>query len=125
MTTTPRRHMAVRRRRWATLLATMIAAMATIVFPATPAQAAPCTLEEWNIDLSACVDRLGEVADSRRQCLKAPIPDAPDAGLAGWFASQPSSAKVDGVRGFYSDYGYAGYSFTTYDIGCSQTVLHP
>ncbi len=25
----------------------------------------------------------------------------------------------------YVDYGYAGYSYTTYDIGCAPTVMHP
>ncbi len=29
------------------------------------------------------------------------------------------------MAGAYSDYGYAGYSYTTYDIGCAPTLMHP
>ena len=43
-------------------------------------------------------------------------PGAPDSGLAGWFAARPDSSKQPGPKGLYSDYGYAGYSYTTYDV---------
>ena len=57
-------------------------------------------------------------------------PDArarPDSGLAGWFAARPDVVHAARARqGLYSDYGYAGYSYTTYDIGCcATTVMHP
>src|SRR5213078_2742319 len=42
-----------------------------------------------------------------------------------WFASRPDSSRLPGPPGLYSDYGYAGYSYTTYDIGCTPTLMHP
>jgi hypothetical protein len=67
------------------------------------------------------------VAADRAQCLKAPTPSTPDAGLAGWFATRPESAKTSGISGLYGRYGYAGYSYNTYDVegGCASSVLHP
>ncbi|BCB80347.1 hypothetical protein Pflav_067570 [Phytohabitans flavus] len=57
--------------------------------------------------------------------MKAPTAGAPDSGLAGWFASRPEASKMDGPKGLYTDYGYAGYSYTTYDIECLSTLSHP
>nr|WP_296072119.1 MFS transporter [uncultured Actinoplanes sp.] len=57
-----------------------------------------------------------------------PTPSTPDSGLAGWFAEQPESAKAkNSFPGLYSDYGYAGYSYTTYDLdsGCASTLVDP
>ena len=66
------------------------------------------------------------MAAQRTQCLKAPTPESPDSGLAGWFASRPDGVtRFTGVKGQYSAYGYAGYSYTTYDIGCAQTLMRP
>ncbi|MBA3489080.1 MAG: MFS transporter [Longispora sp.] len=99
-----------------------------VAVPVAPAQAAgPCSLEEWSESgkLGECVDRLQKVAASRSQCLKSPTPSAPDSGMAGWFASRPDSSRKPGVTGIYSKYGYAGYDFTTYDINCVQTTMHP
>jgi hypothetical protein len=119
------------------VLALMVAAVATISWPALGATAAPpipakapgnvCTIDEWKADFRRCVDALPDVAASRAQCLKAPTPSNPDSGLAGWFASRPASSTGSGVSGLYSDYGYAGYSYTTYDVdgGCASTLLHP
>src|SRR5215813_3885874 len=45
--------------------------------------------------------------------------------MAGWFASRPDSSLISGPQGRYSEYGYAGYDYTTYDIGCVQTLMHP
>jgi hypothetical protein len=126
-------------RLFASVLALFVAAMGTIVFPASPAaassgspvpaalakQLALCSVQEWQADFKACVDRLADVSAQRVQCLKAPIPDAPDSGLAGWFASAPTTDRVDGAQLFYSNYGYAGYSYTTYDIGCTPVLMHP
>ena len=62
-------------------------------------------------------------AGPRSQCLNAPTPGTPDSGLAGWFADRPDSSTEPGPQGLYSQYGYAGYSYTTYDIdgGCAST----
>jgi hypothetical protein len=106
--------------------------MAVIVFPQTPAQAAEaralanlCSIEQWQSDITGCVARLADVSAARAQCLEAPPPDTPDAGIGGWFASEPASDTRPGIAGMYSQFGYAGYSYTTYDIGCVQTLMHP
>ncbi|MGN9813329.1 MFS transporter [Micromonospora sp. BQ11] len=128
-----------RARTVAFLLALGVLAGATIGWPAVGASAAPpvsaaaqapgdlCTTEEWQADFRACVAKLKDVAEDDVTCRNAPTPTAPDSGLAGWFASRPDSAKQPGPKGFYSDYGYAGYSYTTYDVdtGCATAVLHP
>ncbi|MBX6752401.1 MAG: MFS transporter, partial [Micromonosporaceae bacterium] len=85
----------------------------------------PCSLEEWRIDVQRCLDGLGDVLGNRVACLKAPTPDAPDAGLGGWFAERSDVDRHSGVAGLYTTHGYAGYSYTTYDVGCAATVLHP
>ncbi|MBQ1072435.1 MFS transporter [Micromonospora sp. C31] len=121
------------------LLAVGVLAGATIGWPAVGATAAApapltaqanaglCTTPEWQADFRACVAKLKEVADSEVKCRNAPTPGTPDSGLAGWFASRPDSAKQLGPKGLYSDYGYAGYSYSTYDVdsGCATAVLHP
>ncbi|SIQ23209.1 hypothetical protein [Micromonospora avicenniae] len=121
------------------LLALGLLAGATIAWPligASPAAAAPvaaqaqadlCTTEEWQADFRACVKEIQNSAGAQINCWKSPTPTAPDSGLAGWFASRPESSKQPGPKGFYTDYGYAGYSYTTYrvDDGCFTTVLHP
>ncbi|TCB98945.1 MFS transporter [Micromonospora zingiberis] len=121
----------------ALLLALGVLAAATISWPgltATPAYAAPvayqaptnlCTTEEWQADFRACVTKLDDVTGQRAECLEPPTPGTPDAGLAGWFASTPAEDATGGVMGRYSLYGYAGYSYTTYDIGCAAPLLHP
>ncbi|MFI7576199.1 MFS transporter [Micromonospora sp. NPDC049497] len=128
-----------RARTAAFLLALGVLAGATIGWPAVGATAAPpasaaaqapgdlCTTQEWQADFRACVAKLKDVAEDDVKCRNAPTPSAPDSGLAGWFASRPDSAKQPGPKGFYSDYGYAGYSYTTYDVdtGCATAVLHP
>ncbi|WP_027341936.1 MFS transporter [Hamadaea tsunoensis] len=118
-------------------LATLVLALGTLfagpVTPATaqpPAVAAPgdpaCSLEEWQkYPLQTCIDRLQDVASARVQCLEAPTPEAPDNGMAGWFISKPTWDQRGIGRDLYSRYGYAGYDYTTYDIGCAQTVMHP
>jgi hypothetical protein len=123
----------------ALLIALGILAAATVLWPVfagTPAAAAPvparapsdlCTTEEWQANFRACVDKLADVGSARAECLNAPTPSTPDAGLPGWFAALPESAKQLGPKGLYSDYGYAGYSFETYDDdgGCASDVLDP
>ncbi len=116
-------------------LATMVLALGTL-FGAPVQAAAPgiaavapgdklCSLEEWTArGLDECIKRLQEVSASRVQCLSAPNPAAPDSGLGGWFVSKPTW-NVNGPAGKYSRYGYAGYDYTTYDINCVQSVMHP
>src|SRR5690606_1644341 len=84
-----------------------------------------CSVEEWQADFRACAEKLSDVGTARAQCLVAPTPSAPDSGLAGWFAARPESATEPGPKGIYSRYGYAGYSYTTYDLGCLSTLAHP
>lgn len=121
----------------ALLLAVGVLAVATIVWPAVGAAAAPppvtqaradlCTTQEWQADFRACVAKLQDVTAARAECLTPPTPGTPDAGLAGWFASAPSADTAGGVVGRYSLYGYAGYGYTTYDVdgGCASSILHP
>ena len=99
---------------------------------AHPIAAAPgdplCSLEEWRIrGLDECISRLQEVTAARVQCLHAPEPAAPDSGFGGWFAAKPTWQTASGNGGnlLYSTYGYAGYDYTTYDIGCADTLMHP
>ncbi|AEV88961.1 hypothetical protein ACWT_7952 [Actinoplanes sp. SE50] len=85
-----------------------------------------CSIEEWKNDLKGCVDRLEKVAGNRVDCLDPPTPSTPDSGLAGWFAERPQSSTKDGPQGIYSEYGYAGYSYNTYDLdgGCAAGAVN-
>jgi hypothetical protein len=116
------------------LLAVVFTALATLfgvpgtaaAAPVPPAQAPElCSVEEWQKNMKACLDRLADVSEQRAQCLTAPTPSTPDSGLGGWFASRPTLSPNNAVAGYYSEYGYAGYSYTTYDIGCVSTLMHP
>ncbi|BEL10982.1 hypothetical protein Q0Z83_091730 [Actinoplanes sichuanensis] len=124
------------RRGLAFLTALLVLAVASIAWAvATPgaAVAGPraqvpggaCSVEEWQSDFKACVDRLAEVVDTRVDCLNPPTPGTPDSGLAGWFAERPASSTKNSFPGLYSDYGYAGYNFVTYDLegGCASTIV--
>jgi hypothetical protein len=127
----------VLRRAGAGLLTLMVAAVASIAWAVTApsvASAAParapggaCSTEEWQKDFKACVDRLAKVGEARANCLTPPTPSTPDSGLAGWFAERPKSSTSTSYPGLYSDYGYAGYSYTTYDLdnGCASTLIDP
>jgi hypothetical protein len=127
----------VLRRAGAGLLTLMVAVVASIAWAVTAptvASAAParapggaCSVEEWQQNIPGCVDRLTDVAEGRAQCLNPPTPSTPDSGLAGWFAEQPPSSTKPGPKGLYSRYGYAGYSYTTYDLdnGCASTLIDP
>ncbi|MEU8375551.1 MFS transporter [Micromonospora sp. NPDC048894] len=121
----------------ALLLALGVLAGATIAWPvigATPAYAATsvtaqaaadlCTTKEWQADFRACVKKLDDITSDRAACLEPPTPSTPDSGLAGWFATEPAAATAGGVAGRYSLYGYAGYDYNTYDLGCGASVLH-
>src|SRR5262249_57945694 len=96
------------------VLVLSLVAVAVIGFPTQPAAAAPppldrranlCSLEEWQADFKACVDRLPDIAAARAQCVEAPPPDPPNAGLGGWFATRPKASMVSSRRTKYTDYG--------------------
>jgi hypothetical protein len=124
-----------RERLVALVLTSLVVAVATVSFPAAPASAASatansaaaklCSVEEWKADFKGCVDRLNAVSSQRLDCLDPPTPNAPDSGMAGWFASRPESSKKPGAAGLYSQYGYAGYNFNTYDLGsCAAPITN-
>ncbi|MET8147424.1 MFS transporter [Actinoplanes sp. NPDC049668] len=125
------------RRGCALVLTVLVAAVASIAWAVaapSPASAGPlrapggaCSVEEWSKDIPGCVKRLQDVAADRATCLKAPTPSTPDSGLAGWFVERPESSKLNGPQGIYSQYGYAGYSYTTFDLdgGCASTLTEP
>lgn len=121
-----------------TMFIMVVASIAWAVATPSAASAAPvegplrapggaCSTEEWQQDFKSCVSRLANVSASRAQCLLPPTASTPDSGLAGWFAERPASSTSDSFPGMYSDYGYAGYSYTTYDLdsGCASTLIDP
>ncbi|GIF25269.1 hypothetical protein BJ973_007521 [Actinoplanes tereljensis] len=120
-----------------TMFVTVVASIVWAVAAPAPAGAAVggierapgglCSTEEWQADFKACVSRLADVSADRAQCVMPPTPSTPDSGLAGWFAERPASADGLGYDGLYSKYGYAGYSYTTYDLdsGCASTLVDP
>jgi hypothetical protein len=88
----------------------------------------PCSTEEWRnpSNWDRCVNGLPDVGADKINCVKAPTPATPDSGMAGWFASMPANELLTSGRpDLYTKYGYAGYDYTTYDIGCTPTVMHP
>ncbi|GAA2518915.1 MFS transporter [Pilimelia columellifera] len=101
------------------------AGVGAVSAPATAAQAPGCSVAEWQADFRACVGRLSDVGAVELGCMKAPVPGAPDSGLAGWFAAAPPSAGSGGPQGIYSQYGYAGYDYPAYDASCVPDVLNP
>lgn len=117
-----------------TMLVAVVASIAWAVAAPSPASAGPlkapggaCNVEEWRQNIPGCVDRLNDVVGDRASCLKPPTASAPDSGLAGWFAERPTSSTKNGPQGIYSQYGYAGYGYTTYDLegGCASTLIDP
>src|SRR3954469_13075229 len=121
-----------------TMFVTVVASIVWAVAAPAPAGAAvgggplqapggACSTEEWQQDFKGCVSRLADVSASRAQCLMPPTPSTPDSGLAGWFVERPASSTLPGPQGIYSQYGYAGYSYTTYDLdsGCASTLIDP
>jgi hypothetical protein len=65
-------------------------------------------------------------------CKSAPPPQLPGTGASGWFESTPSPLPPPG-QAFgpdadtteFDQYGYAGLSFSDYDLGCSIDDLDP
>ncbi|WP_433066186.1 MFS transporter [Dactylosporangium sp. CS-033363] len=103
--------------------------------PMAPASAAPtyapgdplCTVEEWRFpgNFDNCANRLQVDVQGKLSCLDAPTPSAPDSGVAGWFAQQPDADRGSRLLFRYSEYGYAGYDFSTYDLKCAAVVTNP
>ncbi|HLL69060.1 MAG TPA: MFS transporter [Micromonosporaceae bacterium] len=96
-----------------------------------PAAAAPvvpvadgCSVAEWAspIHIPRCTAMKAAELGRKMDCIKAPIPSSPDAGVAGWFASRPESSLRPGVAGRYSRYGVGGYRTALYDMGCAGAV---
>jgi hypothetical protein len=125
-TPSPSRPITVRERTIAAAIVIALVALVGLAFPdrasasstATIGAAAPgdfCSVPEWRSDPARCIEQLRTVADRELTCIEEPPPATPDAGLAGWFASRPEASRQSGVAGLYTDYGYAGYSYTTYD----------
>ncbi len=116
------------RRGWqrlgAALAAAFVGATCVLFWPgAKPALAAPaggCSVQDWQNPQSfgQCLAALPAVSPQEQQCLRPPVPERPDRGMAGWFATEPASSKVPGPKGLYSRYGYGGYEPVTYDNGC-------
>ena len=129
------------RRAMGGVLAALVLAMATLFggisradaapAPGDPAKAPnPCTTEQWRnpAEWQNCVTKLPELGADKVGCVKAPTPSAPDSGMAGWFATTPAeSLRRSGRPDMYTKYGYAGYDYTTYDVGgtCVPSVMHP
>ncbi len=70
--------------------------------PADPGPlAGQCSTDEWRnpAKFKECTDKLQDLSAQETQCVQAPTPEAPDSGMAGWFASQPDSSKVPGPQG--------------------------
>ncbi len=111
------------------LAAIVVAVVASLMW-VQPAQAAPggsCAVEEWTnpANFAQCAARLGQSVQDKTGCVTAPSPNSPTAGMAGWFTSQPDTARRDGVQGLYSRYGVGGYGLDTYDLGCLGTIKDP
>jgi hypothetical protein len=93
--------------------------------PALAAPAGPCATTDWQDpqQFDRCVGQLPTVSQQEQQCLNPSVPERPDRGMAGWFATEPASSKQPGPKGLYSRYGYGGYGLTSYDSGCVTTGI--
>jgi hypothetical protein len=114
------------------LAALIVFAIGTVA-PAGPADAAPidpkamCTPAQWQnpLNFADCAAKTRQQLQQAVNCLNAPPATSPEDGIMGWASSQPESSKTSGVSGYYSEYGVAGYTLTTYDLSCTDTVTHP
>ncbi|GAA5196972.1 hypothetical protein GCM10023322_67150 [Rugosimonospora acidiphila] len=117
----------------AAVAAVFFAVTGVLFFTSAPASAAPtagggnlCSTASWQdpTQWDDCVGKLADLTTDEAQCVQAPTPEAPDSGMAGWFATRPTSAPSD-ADGMFTNYGYAGYDYETYDTGCVNLVTHP
>jgi hypothetical protein len=121
--------------RFVAFIAAVLVLAVGVLFDPIPAAAEPklapavgqCSVAQWQspANFTMCVGKLTNLTSDRIQCLSPPVPETPDSGMAGWFASEPASSLTNGTKGFYSRYGYAGYDYITYDIGCVSPLTHP
>jgi hypothetical protein len=122
-------HMTRTRRCAGILVVVAIATLATFFGPITPAHAGDrlCTTAELQNpgNFDRCVNAMAVLTQEQATCVKAPTPSEPDSGMAGWFTSRSAAYDQSGPKLAYTEYGYAGYDYTTYDIGCVQTTMHP
>ena len=131
---TPQTARLLRHRAGALVATIFVLATGTLFWASTPASAAPnapnlanqCDTKRWQdpTQWDFCVKQLQDLTTDEAQCVEAPIPENPDSGMAGWFATPPTTPHSD-ADGRFTRYGYGGYDFTTYDIGCVPTVMHP
>ena len=100
------------RRRWSLLLAAVVAALIVPLVSASPASAVD--INPFDTD-----------------CKEPPAPSRPDSGIAGWFLSEPRNPSTadpfapNATVSMYDVYGYAGLSYTTYDLGCGGSARDP
>jgi hypothetical protein len=88
----------------------------------------PCSTDKWRdpSNWDTCIGGLPDIGSDKIGCVKPPTPSAPDSGMAGWFATMPAEdIRNAGKVGRFTEYGYAGYDYTTYDIGCTPTIMDP
>lgn len=120
-------------RRFVQAAAAALVVALMIVGPGVPAQAEPpssttlCTVQEWQNPAKYldCAKRLAASGAQRAQCIQAPTPTSPDAGIAGWLTSRPDAGLRAGVVGRYTQYGVGGYRMELYDTSCASNVAHP
>ncbi|HEY2794419.1 MAG TPA: hypothetical protein VGJ28_18805, partial [Micromonosporaceae bacterium] len=103
----------VGQRFFAFLACFMVLALSGLADP-YPAAAAPlphqgplsgqCSVSEWQnpTNFKRCVGLLKPVPAQVLQCVSAPTPETPDAGMPGWFAFEPASSKENGPKGLFS-----------------------
>lgn len=114
--------------RWRAVLLAVFVGLTVAVFavPASPAQAECSWRTPW--DCMPGRDNSGDGTD-KFDCKDAPAASRPDSGLAGWFARKPKDPPkgdpfVDKPTvSTYDVYGYAGYDFATYDLGCGPDAV--
>jgi hypothetical protein len=105
-----------------------VAAGGVLLFSSGTANAdGKCSTVEWHNKPSECAKKLP--AEPKSMCKEPPVAEAPDAGMAGWFAQEPEwyhDKKYKNVRvpeGQYTVYGYGGYQLPTYDLGCAGDAV--
>ncbi|MDI3390167.1 hypothetical protein QIS99_28835 [Streptomyces sp. B-S-A8] len=94
----------------------------------------PCDLlDKDSAQFERC--RSGESIDPlglMNECKAAPEPEVPGTGVTGWFDSGPKEApkprdpaSKDADAYIYEQYGYAGLTWNTYDLGCGGGLRAP
>ncbi|NUS73674.1 MAG: MFS transporter [Corynebacteriales bacterium] len=115
--------------RWRALFLAVLVGLSLAIFvgPAQPAHA-DC---DWKTPWDCLPGRNdgNSGPGSQLDCVEAPAASRPDSGLAGWFTRQPKNPSKDdpfadkAKVSQYDVYGYAGYDFATYDLGCGPDAV--